>query len=347
MARNKQPKSKNSDQFDVAEVLKNAVSSIQLGMEDFVTSRDKPGQSARALSAARNIYAGVLLLFKYKIASLAKTPEQAKALIYTPQTILPHVTDSGAIAWSPRPHARNTINTGMIEERLKSLGIYHDWNALMPLRDCRNALEHLHPTDPVTSIQASISTLFPMLGRFITQELGEMPGALLGEAWPTMLETHDFYSSCVSQIGQEWAVLQYPLAAIGFMKECRCRACYSSLLKPLQDDIDNSISIDTHDFNLQCYACGQIESAISFLEDCFSNVHEDPFDQSDIEIVQECQACLVRMYLLTDSTCHWCGYDPKSPQCARCSQPIAEHLTRAGGRLCENCNEDDWLFEKG
>lgn len=345
MARGSRTKTKVSGQFEVAELRKNAVSSIQLGVEDFVISRDSPGKSARALSAARNIYAGVLLLFKYKIASLAKTPEQAQALIYTPRAVLPHFTDSGDIAWTPTLHARDTINTNMIKERLASLGIYHDWSALTPLQNARNALEHLHPTDPVSSIQASISALFPMLCRFITEELGEPPAALLGEAWPTMLATHDFFKTCEAQISQEWAALDYPLAAMEFMKECRCNACYSSLLKPLQEDIDNSVPIDTSDFRLECYSCNQIESAIQFLEENFSSLHEDPFDQSELERVQECELCLVRMYSITDSTCHWCGHETEWPKCARCDHPIAEHITEAGGRICDRCSEDDWRFE--
>ncbi|KPX70308.1 MULTISPECIES: hypothetical protein [Pseudomonas syringae group] len=344
MARKGKPKVRVPDQFNVDEILKNAVISIQLGVEDFVTSRDKPEQAARALSAARNIYAGVLLLFKYKIASLAATPEEAKALIYIPDAVLPHITGSGAIAWSPTPHPRNTINTNGIEARLKSLGIYHDWAALRPLRDCRNALEHLHPTHPVSGIQASIAALFPMLSKFITHELDELPGALLGDAWHTMLDTHDFFKSCQAQIHQEWTDLQYPLAAIEFMRDCRCRACYSSLLRPLQEDVDNAVSIDTSDFRLQCYACGQVEYVIPYLEGNFSDLHEDPFNQSDPEIIQECRLCLVLMYLITDSSCHWCGQETQWPKCVTCEQPVPEHITNAGGRICDRCAEDDWRY---
>lgn len=346
MARNGKPKVLVPDQFNVDEILKNAVRSIQLGVEDFVTSRDKPEQAARALSAARNIYAGVLLLFKYKIASLAATPEEAKALIYIPEAVLPHITGSGAIAWSPTPHPRNTINTNMIEARLNSLGIYHDWAALRPLRDCRNALEHLHPTHPVSGIQASIAALFPMLSKFITDELDELPGALLGDAWHTMLDTHDFFKSCQAQIHQEWADLKYPLAAMEFMRDCRCRACYSSLLRPLQEDVDNAVAIDTSDFRLQCYACGQVEHAIPYLERNFSDLHEDPFSRSDLEIIQECRLCLVHMYLITDSSCHWCGKETQWPKCVTCEQPVPEHVTYAGGRMCDRCAEDDWRYSQ-
>lgn len=343
MSRSSNRKHIKADRFNIDEIRKNAVSSIQLGVEDFVLSRDTPGKTTRAISAARNIYAGVLLLFKYKIASLAKTPEQAQALIYIPTSILPSITDTGDISWSPTPHVRDTINTGMIKARLESLGVRHDWQAILPLRDCRNALEHLHPTDPISSIQASIAALFPMLSRFITEELGETPAALLGDAWPTMLATHDFYKECENQIKKEWMAINYPPSALDFLRGCCCRACYSSLLGPMQEDVDNLVPIETTDFRLRCIACSQTESAIEFLEDNFSTLHEDPFEQTEPSVVQECSACLTSMYLITDSACHWCGYEAVWPKCAGCEKPITEHVANEGGRMCDRCAEDEWL----
>ncbi|UXL41037.1 hypothetical protein N7D90_24575 (plasmid) [Pseudomonas fragi] len=346
MSRNSNRKHTKADRFNIDEIRKNAVSSIQLGVEDFVISRDTPGKTTRALSAARNIYAGVLLLFKYKIASLAKTPEQAQALIYKPASVLPFITDTGNISWSPTLHDKETINTGMIKARLESLGVNHDWKAILTLRDCRNALEHLHPTDPISSIQASIAALFPMLSRFITEELGETPAALLGDAWPTMLATHDFFKECQIQVENAWTAIEYPNPAMNFLRECCCRACYSSLLGPLQEDVDNQVSIDTTDFRLQCFACSKTESAIEFLEDNFSDVHEDPFEQAEPRTVQECSACSARMYLITDSTCHWCGYETVWPKCAGCEKPITEYVANEGGRLCDQCAEDEWLEQR-
>jgi len=49
-------------------ILKNAIISIQLGIEDFLKTEKDP---RRALSAMRNLYAGVLLLFKEKLARLS------------------------------------------------------------------------------------------------------------------------------------------------------------------------------------------------------------------------------------------------------------------------------------
>ena len=343
MSRSSNRKHTRAERFNIDEILNNAVSSIQLGVEDFVISRDSPGKTNRAISAVRNIYAGVLLLFKYKIASLAKTPEQAQALIYMPLSILPSITSTGEITWSPTPHGRDTINTSHIKARLESLGVSHDWNAILPLRDCRNALEHLHPTDPISSIQASISALFPMLSRFITEELGETPAALLGDAWTTMLATHDFFKECESQIKNEWTAIDYPTSAINFLHECCCRACYSSLLGPMQEDVHNQVPIDTTDFRLQCIACSQTESAMEFLEENFLALHEDSFEQIEPSIVQECSSCMAQMYLITDSTCHWCGHETVWPKCSGCEKPIEQHVINEGGRHCDRCSEDEWL----
>lgn len=49
-------------------MLDNAVSSIRLGIEDFKTI---PADDARALSAIRNLSAGLLLMFKVKLQELS------------------------------------------------------------------------------------------------------------------------------------------------------------------------------------------------------------------------------------------------------------------------------------
>ena len=67
-------KVKAMPEIQLDEILKNAVRSIQLGVEDYETSCVFE-EDARAISAARNLYAGVLLLFKYKIATLAVSPD--------------------------------------------------------------------------------------------------------------------------------------------------------------------------------------------------------------------------------------------------------------------------------
>ncbi|HDV7284581.1 TPA: hypothetical protein RJ191_001476, partial [Mannheimia haemolytica] len=49
-------------------ILKNAINSIQLGLEDYELSKI---DTRRIVSAARNFHAGILLLMKYKLSLLS------------------------------------------------------------------------------------------------------------------------------------------------------------------------------------------------------------------------------------------------------------------------------------
>lgn len=58
--------------FDPDKLKTNALTSIRLGVEDFTRSQlTEGGDPDRALSALRNLFAGILLLFKYRIATEA------------------------------------------------------------------------------------------------------------------------------------------------------------------------------------------------------------------------------------------------------------------------------------
>lgn len=85
--------------LDAAKLRENALTSIRLGVEDFQRSQipGDEGDPSRALSAIRNLFAGVLLLFKYKIATCADSPVDAAALIFNPPEVLPHSDGEGVL----------------------------------------------------------------------------------------------------------------------------------------------------------------------------------------------------------------------------------------------------------
>lgn len=90
---------KSMPELDAERLRENALTSIRLGVEDFNICRKdigNGGDPSRALSAIRNLFSGVLLLFKYKIAISVDDPEDASSLIFNPPEILP-VTDGGAV----------------------------------------------------------------------------------------------------------------------------------------------------------------------------------------------------------------------------------------------------------
>ncbi len=91
-------------ELDAEKLKENALTSIRLGIEDFQRSqlaKDQGGDPARALSAVRNLFAGILLLFKYKIAVSVDDPDDASVLIFNPPEVLPQADGNGGIEWKP------------------------------------------------------------------------------------------------------------------------------------------------------------------------------------------------------------------------------------------------------
>lgn len=73
--------------LDAEKLKENVLTSIRLGIEDFERSKltkDQGGDPAPAFSALRNLFAGILLLFKYKIAVSVDDPDEASVLIFNP-----------------------------------------------------------------------------------------------------------------------------------------------------------------------------------------------------------------------------------------------------------------------
>ncbi|MGE8454358.1 MAG: hypothetical protein ACN6OP_27865, partial [Pseudomonadales bacterium] len=182
--------------FDPDKLKENAVTSIRLGIEDFERARapaDQGGDPARALSAARNLFSGVLLLFKFKIASCVDDSDDALQLIFDMAEALPHPDNAGGVEWRPGKLRKTTIDVATIRKRFETFNIDVDWTAIDKLQTCRNHLEHLHPANSLGEIAEFVAELFPVLGDFIEQQLDTQPADLLGTAWPIMLRHHAFF----------------------------------------------------------------------------------------------------------------------------------------------------------
>lgn len=94
-------------------MLANAVASIRLGVEDF---RDAENDEARALSAIRNLTAGLLLLFKVKLQELS--PAGSKEALLK-QTVTPVLDTDGNPIWIGT--GSKTVDVQIIILRLKGL----------------------------------------------------------------------------------------------------------------------------------------------------------------------------------------------------------------------------------
>lgn len=160
-------------------LLKNAVVSIQLGLEDSASKDDR-----RIISAARNLYSGVLLLAKEVLRQLSP-PGSNDILIRTKKKAVKEADGTVKLVGD----GKKTIDRFEIEETFKQLQLAVDLSNLKRLADIRNDIEHMHPIHAPALIQEAIADAMPIIRDVIVNELHEKPSALLGqEAWDALLD---------------------------------------------------------------------------------------------------------------------------------------------------------------
>jgi hypothetical protein len=155
-------------------MLANAVSSIRLGVEDF---RPISTDEARALSAIRNLSAGLLLMFKVKLQELSH-PESDEAFLK--QVVTPSLDANGQPIWVGK--GQKTVDVETIIQRLDGLGVTDiDWRLLRKLTQMRNDVEHYYSRLPTSGLAEAMAASFHLIQQFVPSYLGRTPGELLGE----------------------------------------------------------------------------------------------------------------------------------------------------------------------
>jgi hypothetical protein len=153
-------------------LLKNAVVSIQLGLEDFASDDER-----RVISAARNLYSGVLLLCKEALRRLS--PRNSNAILVRTKKKAVR-SSNGRVKLVG--DGNKTIDRAEIEDIFKQLRLAVDLSKLRRLADIRNDIEHMHPKHAPSLIQEAIADAMPIIRDVIVKELNEEPSVLLGKA---------------------------------------------------------------------------------------------------------------------------------------------------------------------
>lgn len=332
--------------LDAAKLRENALTSIRLGVEDF--QRSQGGVSpdpARALSSIRNLFAGILLLFKYKIADSVVDPADAAALIFNPPDILPHPDGNGGVIWQPAGRFRDTtIDVATIKRRFDAFNIEVDWDVIYKLQSCRNHLEHLHPAHTLGEVADFVAELFPILRDFIREELEEEPAAILGDAWQIMLLHHDFVAEIKEQCDEAWADAGIPDGMSDWLEFCKCSECASALLMPAQENLDAGDSVETDDkrFLSMCVKCSHRELIAPLLLESLARSHTyDPRD-GDEPTLERCYECNREAFVVLDQACLWCGCELDYTECEDCGDPLGQEEQDNGGR----CSYHAYAYEK-
>lgn len=298
--------------FDPKLLLQNAIAAIQIGVDDYGMIED----SRRMLSAVRNLYAGILLLFKYRIATCVDGGEK---LIFN---VEPAPNGLGGVDW--RPTEKNkTIDFSGIQRRFSQFDIKVDWKMLEKLRRERNNIEHLHPVGSV-DIKPYIADVFTVLRQFVANEIGAAPETLLGEAcWNAMLNVHAYLEAELKRCKAAWASIETPENLRPCIPLMLCPNCGSPLLLPATND---PASIEVNEgHKCVCVGCRTTSGTVALLEEALLDLHGGwSHDEYYLDPpVTTCPECDHATYVISDDECCWCGYTRPHKTCAVCDATIS------------------------
>lgn len=314
-------------------ILSNAVDSIALGLEDYGMPDPR-----RKMSATRNLFAGILLLFKHKLALLS--PDGSDEVLIK-QKVLPSIDKNGdEIVWVGQ--GKKTVDVISIQERFKSLDITVDWSRLEAIQKYRNDIEHYHSKEGPMKVESLISNCFIVIRDFIVVELKEDPLKLLGEAsWGTLLEVAEVHQKEKTVCIEGLESLSYDVGDIGAyifdaFKNAVCPKCKSELITttdPAGKEVFNAEFV--------CKSCDEpfdydiIESLLLDLYD----VH-DPWggDRKSISSgnLTSCPSCSKTTYFIKENLCAGCFIEFNT-ECKSCeaSIPLEEYTDEHG--MCGYC----------
>lgn len=285
-------------------ILSNAVASIQLGIEDY---RSEDGR--RALSAVRNLSAGIVLLFKERLRQLSP-PGSDEVLIK--QTIRPTLGHDGSISF--QGGGKKTVDVFQIQERFKSLGITVNWKRFAAVIDIRNEIEHYCSTVPSARLKELLADSFVVLRDFTVGELQLEPVELLGhETWQVLLDVATVYDAELAECRDAMAKVAWRFTQLEQVSTyLRCLHCDSELLKPRESVVDSMSSLV-----FRCSSCGQDSDFEDIVEAAVSECY---FAESYIAMTDGGEPPL--------ATCHDCGRETflnEIGECLACAASLQYH----------------------
>jgi hypothetical protein len=307
-------------------LLKNAIDSIQVGVEDYQMEDER-----RYLSAVRNICAGILLLYKEKLKRLSPQQEGDNEVLIK-QSIKPIRGDQGNILFVG--DSDKTVDVHTIEKRFKSLKINYEWKRFNDLNALRNNIEHYYTEKSSSAVREVIVKSFLIIQDFISRYLEEEPYDLLGEeCWQTLLETEEVYKAQEENCRQSWENLGFKISVFEHIVEnIRCPVCHSNLIKA--QDKSNIFP------SLSCSSCSNSFEVNDVVEDNCSS-YDDAEDEDSFAHCSDCSS-LSSVVKLGEKwicfSCHKIHNDNDVGCCGYCDAFIAGNLEDSflsGCLMCE------------
>jgi hypothetical protein len=310
---------------DVMTILKNAIDSIDIGIEDY--NSDDP---RRLTSATRNIVAGILLLFKHKLAELSPADSDEVLL---KSLIEPKLNEINQLHFKGK--GRKTVDVNQIQDRFKSLGVAVDWEKLKNILEHRNNIEHYFSNTTHESLRGYLSDSMVIIRDFTRTQLNLDPAEIFSsQTWSSLIEIEEVYRKekidCAIRISSlGWL---NPILADALFS-WSCDSCGSGLLDIREEAAEKN---DTHFF---CRSCSSEHDFCNMSEHAVRHAyvyaeHHRIKDGGDPAIIL-CPNCGLESYDLEEDVCLICD-ESTERECSRCGAEIPwEEIDGEG--LCGWC----------
>lgn len=307
-------------------ILKNALDSIALGIEDYELAEN---DDRRFISCTRNIFAGILLLFKHKLSDLSPTGSDE---ILIKQKIMPRL-NGDQLLWVGE--GTKTVDVQGIKDRFKHLDIEVDWVRLDEINKYRNAIEHYHSPALPAAVKKLISNSFLVIADFIRDYLDEDPRNLLSpDVYDVMKDIQEVYQKDKEFCSDRFRSLTYFSNSIyQLLVEANCLECDSDLI----GTADRDISADSTTYI--CRSCNEEYSYEDFVTQSFEKKYE--LTHRDIANGAEDTSCACPecggYFLYHEGICAICGHED-SLICDLCEDKIHPSEVEVFEGRCSYCN---------
>ncbi|SFU00161.1 hypothetical protein [Mesorhizobium sp. YR577] len=297
----------------MADIFDNAVASIILGIEDF-----REGSDERMLSAARNYYAGLLLLGK---ECLVRAAPEADPMEIIGAKFEPVPDGDGGVDHEVVGYA--TVDLEQLKSRFKKFSLPWPQTNTKKLQQFRNNIEHYHLAEPVGSLREAIASSFQMIIDFF-EILNEDPQSTLADVWDTILEEKDAFDRVQKSCVDSLLHVNWP-GEVRDLDQMSCPKCASSLIG--QADRENT---DSDYIKGKCFQCGEEFNQQEIVEMVVATSYEiDSYlaaKNGEGSPIADCPECGAATYVENGeaSICFSCK-ETVAGRCSRCGTAITVH----------------------
>lgn len=310
-------------------LFKNAIASIQIGMEDYNSPDER-----RIISAVRNLYAGVLLLAKEVLVQMS--PDDDPDLLIS-KKIKAVKADDGAISF--QSVGTQTLDRHDLLSRFKDLDLEINSKSLNSLSKIRNNIEHKHVSEPKEAIQVAIATALPLVTSLLREHLDADPIEELGDTWDQMLEVEGLYKEELSACNKTLSEIKWFSKTLD-KSELTCPDCSSKLIEQLDPENEDQEAI-----NFKCRSCGSEPDRDKLLVNA---IHEATWALGHIRYSETgdsgplftCPNCGEHAIIDFEMQCALCAHEIAEDYCSRCGESFTmeELVDWDIGNLCSYCN---------